>query len=45
MENSVQPDRKQRPVVESQLLSELRRWQTAAVSQQDDITFIVVDVV
>ena len=28
-----------------QLLSELRHWQTAAVSQQDDITLIVVDVV
>jgi phosphoserine phosphatase RsbU/P len=28
-----------------QLLSELRQWRPAAVSQQDDITLIVVDVV
>ena len=28
-----------------QVLSELRHWQTAAVSQQDDITLIVVDIV
>jgi serine phosphatase RsbU (regulator of sigma subunit) len=28
-----------------QLLSALRKWQTAAVNQQDDITLIVVDVV
>ena len=28
-----------------QVLSELRKWQTAAVNQQDDITLIVVDVV
>jgi serine phosphatase RsbU (regulator of sigma subunit) len=28
-----------------QLLSELRRWQPAATTQQDDITLIVVDVV
>ena len=27
------------------LLSELRKWQPAAVSQQDDITLIIVDVV
>lgn len=26
-----------------QVLSELRKWRPAAVSQQDDITFIVVD--
>ena len=27
-----------------QVLSELQRWRPAAVSQEDDITFIVVDV-
>jgi hypothetical protein len=28
-----------------QLLSELRNWQPASTSQQDDITVIVVDVI
>jgi len=28
-----------------QMLSPLRKWQLAAVSQQDDITLIIVDVV
>jgi serine phosphatase RsbU (regulator of sigma subunit) len=27
-----------------QVLSELQRWRPAAVSQQDDITLIVVDI-
>jgi hypothetical protein len=27
-----------------QLLSEIRRWQPASLSQQDDITLIVIDV-
>jgi serine phosphatase RsbU (regulator of sigma subunit) len=28
-----------------QLLSEIRRWQPASTTQQDDITLIVIDVV
>jgi hypothetical protein len=30
--------------LQNQLLSELRQWQPASTSQQDDITLIVVDV-
>ncbi len=40
-ENRVQPAAE----LSRQLLSELRKWQPAPVSQQDDITLIVVDVV
>jgi hypothetical protein len=28
-----------------QLLSEIHRWQPASITQQDDITLIVIDVV
>jgi len=27
-----------------QLLSEIRRWQPASVTQQDDITLVIIDV-
>jgi sigma-B regulation protein RsbU (phosphoserine phosphatase) len=39
-------DNRLQPAVElsRRLLSELQRWRPAAVSQQDDITLIVVDV-
>jgi len=39
-------DNRSRPASElmQQLLSELRKWQPASTSQQDDITLIVVDV-
>jgi serine phosphatase RsbU (regulator of sigma subunit) len=40
-ENRLQPASE----LSRQLLSELRRWQPAAVSQQDDMTLIIVDVV
>jgi serine phosphatase RsbU (regulator of sigma subunit) len=30
--------------VTDQLLSEIRRWQPAALDQQDDITLMVIDV-
>jgi serine phosphatase RsbU (regulator of sigma subunit) len=32
------------PALIQQLLAELRKWQPASTSQQDDITLIVVDV-
>jgi sigma-B regulation protein RsbU (phosphoserine phosphatase) len=39
-------DNQGRPLSElsDQLLSEIRRWQPASVSQQDDITLVVIDV-
>lgn len=39
-------DNRSQPASEliQQLLSELRRWQPASTSQQDDVTLIVVDV-
>ncbi len=40
-ENRLQPAAE----LSRQLLSELRKWQPAAVSQQDDITLIIVDAV
>jgi sigma-B regulation protein RsbU (phosphoserine phosphatase) len=40
-ENQAQPASE----LSRQVLTELRRWQPAAVSQQDDITLIVVDVI
>ena len=40
-ENRLQPAAE----LSQQLLSELRKWQTASVSQEDDITLIIVDVV
>jgi hypothetical protein len=40
------PDRLALPSELSDLLfSEIRRWQPASTSQQDDITLIVIDVV
>ena len=40
-------DNRLQPAAElsQQLLSELRKWQTSSVSQEDDITLIIVDVV
>jgi phosphoserine phosphatase RsbU/P len=40
-------DNQSRPPSElsEQLLSEIRVWQSVSVAQQDDITFIVIDVV
>ena len=40
-ENRLQPAAE----LSQQLLSELRKWQAASVSQEDDITLIIVDVV
>jgi sigma-B regulation protein RsbU (phosphoserine phosphatase) len=40
-------DNQRRPPSElsAELLSEIRRWQPASVTQQDDITLLVIDVV
>ena len=40
-------DNQRRPASElsAEILSEIRRWQPASVTQQDDITLIVIDVV
>ena len=46
LEQVVGDNRSQTPSeLTTQLFSELRKWQPASTSQQDDITLIVVDVV
>lgn len=46
LEQVVRSSQSRSPVeFSSQLLSEIRRWQPASMTQQDDITLIVIDVV
>jgi sigma-B regulation protein RsbU (phosphoserine phosphatase) len=46
LEEVVRSNQRRSPAeLSDELLVELRRWQPASVSQQDDITLIVIDVI